>query len=153
MIGVIQRVSSAEIWAEGRKVSGIREGVVLLVGIATDDGPEDAAHLVQKTVNLRIFTDDQGHLNKSLLDINGQILVVSQFTLLGDTRKGRRPSFTEAAKPEYAEPLYRLIIQKFKEQGIVVQEGVFRALMEVKLINHGPVTLILNTREKKISRG
>jgi D-tyrosyl-tRNA(Tyr) deacylase len=153
MIGVIQRVSSAEIWAEGRKVSGIREGVVLLVGITTDDGPEDAAHLVQKTVNLRIFTDDQGHLNKSLLDINGQILVVSQFTLLGDTRKGRRPSFTEAARPEYAEPLYRLIIQKFKEQGIVVQEGVFRALMEVKLINHGPVTLILNTREKKMSRG
>jgi D-tyrosyl-tRNA(Tyr) deacylase len=152
MIGVIQRVSSAEIWVEGRKVSGIQEGVVLLVGIALDDGPEDAAHLVQKTANLRIFADEQGHLNKSLLEINGQLLVVSQFTLLGDTRKGRRPSFTEAARPEYAEPLYRRIIQMFKERGITVQEGVFRALMEVKLTNYGPVTLILNTREKKISR-
>ena len=148
MIGVIQRVISAEILVDGTRVSGVGKGILLLVGISIDDGPEDVAHLVNKTVNLRIFADEQGHLNRSVLDVNGEVLVVSQFTLLGDTRKGRRPSFTEAAKPEEAEPLYRLIIEKFREHSIHVEEGVFRAIMEVKLTNHGPVTLIIDTKEK-----
>ena len=149
MIGVIQRVSNAEVWVRGKRVSGIAGGVLLLVGIAREDGPEDVSYLVNKTVHLRIFGDEQGQLNKSLLDVNGGILVVSQFTLLGDTSKGRRPSFTDAAKPVQAKALYQRIIEKFKEYDIPVKEGVFRAIMEIKLTNQGPVTIIINTKDKK----
>jgi D-tyrosyl-tRNA(Tyr) deacylase len=128
MIGVIQRVSNAEVRVRGKWVSGIAGGVLLLVGIAREDGPEDISYLVNKTVHLRIFGDEQGHLNKSLLD---------------------RPSFTDAAKPAQAEALYQRIIEKFKEYDIPVKEGVFRAIMEIKLTNQGPVTIIINTKDKK----
>lgn len=148
MIGVIQRTSNAEVWVRGKRVSKIAGGILLLVGIARDDDLEDVSYLVNKTVHLRIFGDEQGHLNKSLLDVNGGILVVSQFTLLGDVSKGRRPSFTDAAKPAQAETLYQLIIKKFKEYDIPVKEGVFRAIMDVKLTNQGPVTIIINTKDK-----
>ena len=103
---------------------------------------------MNKTVHLRIFSDEKGNLNKSLLDVNGEILVVSQFTLLGDTRKGRRPSFTYAARAEEAEIIYRSLIEKLKAFQITVKEGVYREMMEIKLTNSGPVTLIINSKEK-----
>ncbi len=148
MTGLIQRVSRAEVWVNEKCISCIKKGILLLVGIATDDGPEDVAYLVNKTVHLRIFSDKKGNLNKSLLDVNGEILVVSQFTLLGDTRKGRRPSFTYAAPTEEAEIIYRSLIEKLKVFQIIVKEGVYGEMMEVKLTNNGPVTLIINSKEK-----
>jgi D-tyrosyl-tRNA(Tyr) deacylase len=153
MIGVIQRVSGAEVMVEGRRVSAIDEGILLLVGIADDDVPEDAVQLAEKTVDLRIFPDGQGRMNRSLRETGGAVLVVSQFTLLGDTRKGRRPSFTDAAKPGKAQPLYRAIIDRIRQQGIKAEGGVFGAVMEVKLTNNGPVTLIVNTRDKRTPKG
>jgi D-tyrosyl-tRNA(Tyr) deacylase len=149
MLGVIQRVSGAEVRAGGECVSRIGPGVLLLVGIRTDDGGKDAAFIADKTVNLRVFPDDEGNLNRSLLETGGEALVVSQFTLLGDTRKGRRPSFSDAAKPEQAEPLYRSLIAEISSRGVRVKEGRFRAMMEVRLVNSGPVTVIVDSKEKK----
>ena len=149
MIALIQRVSEAEIWVGGQSVASIKKGILLFVGVATDDGPEDVSHISGKTVNLRIFGDDRGHLNRSLLDVNGEILVVSQFTLLGDTKKGRRPSFTRAADPEKAEHLYRLLVTELQKYNIGVKEGKFRNMMEVKLSNSGPVTLIIDSKVNK----
>lgn len=151
MIGIIQRVSEASVRVDDRCISEINHGILLLVGIGRDDGQEDATYLVNKIVHLRIFSDEKGYLNKSLLDIDGEILIVSQFTLLGETRKGRRPSFSNAAPPDKAEPLYRKIIGGFKEFKIPVKEGVFRAIMDVKLTNSGPVTIIINSKDKKSS--
>ncbi len=150
MIGLIQRVSRAEVWVDNECISKIGEGLLLLAGIAQDDGMEDAAYLARKTANLRIFNDGKGNLNLSLLDTGGEVLVVSQFTLLGDTRKGRRPSFTEAAPPKEAEVLYRVLIDELKRQGITVKEGKFQAMMDVRLTNRGPVTIIIDSREKGI---
>jgi D-tyrosyl-tRNA(Tyr) deacylase len=148
MIGVIQRVSEAAVWVNNRCISGIKNGLLVFIGIAKEDDCGDIDYLVNKTVHLRIFSDEQGNLNKSLLDVQGELLVVSQFTLLGDTRKGRRPSFSHAAPPDIAEPLYRLIIDKFRGMHVNVKEGIFRAMMEVKLNNSGPVTLIIDSKEK-----
>ena len=149
MIGIIQRTTGSEVWVVNKCISNIGKGILLLAGIASDDTEEDARWLADKTVNLRLFSDDRGNLNLSLIDIGGEVLVVSQFTLLGDTKKGRRPSFSRAAGPEEAERLYRLLVAKLKSYKIEVKEGIFGAMMDVKLTNSGPVTLILNSRDKR----
>jgi D-tyrosyl-tRNA(Tyr) deacylase len=149
MIGLIQRTISSEVWIDNECVSSIGIGILLLAGIASDDTEEDARWLAGKTVNLRLFGDNEGNLNHSLLDIKGEILVVSQFTLLGDTRKGRRPSFTRAAQPQAAEDLYRVLINELRSYDVVVKEGRFGAMMDVKLTNSGPVTFIINSKEKR----
>jgi D-tyrosyl-tRNA(Tyr) deacylase len=149
MIGLIQRVSESEIWVGGRRISSIGNGILLFAGVAENDAPEDAVYIAGKTVNLRIFGDEKGQLNRSLLDVKGEVLVVSQFTLLGDTRKGRRPSFTRAAGPQNAEYLYRLLITELRKYNVGVKEGKFREIMEVKLSNSGPVTLIIDSKAYK----
>jgi len=148
MIGLVQRVKEAEVLVDSKQISSIGTGILLLAGIAAGDEIEDIRYIAQKTVNLRIFGDESGNLNRSIVDIGGEILVVSQFTLLGDTRKGRRPSFTDAAVPEIAESLYRDLIEELKTFQVPVLEGKFGAMMDVRLINSGPVTLILNSRDK-----
>lgn len=140
---VLQRAKNASVAVDGNIVGHIDYGVVLLVGITHDDHEEDAAYLADKIVNLRIFEDEEGKMNRSLLDVEGKILSVSQFTLYGDTRKGRRPSFINAAKPDKAEPLYNQFNQFLREKGVVVETGQFGAMMDVHLTNDGPVTLIL----------
>ncbi|PWA10743.1 D-tyrosyl-tRNA(Tyr) deacylase [Pueribacillus theae] len=140
---VLQRAKNASVAVGGNIVGKIDYGVVLLVGITHDDDVEDAAYLADKIVNLRIFEDEEGKMNRSLLDVEGKILSVSQFTLYGDTRKGRRPSFINAAKPDKAEPLYNQFNQLLREKGVVVETGQFGAMMDVHLTNDGPVTLIL----------
>lgn len=149
MIGLIQRVADAEVWVGSERISKIGKGILLLVGIGRDDDPKDCEYIAHKTMNLRIFSDEEGNLNRSLVDERGEILVVSQFTLLGDTRKGRRPSFSKAAAPDDALTLYRLLIEGLKKYGVAVAEGRFRAMMDVKLTNQGPVTLIIGSKEKK----
>ncbi len=153
MIALIQRVCSAQVRVEGKTISEIGPGMLLLLGIGHDDSQEDIEYIVRKTVHLRIFSDSQGNLNHSLLDTGGEILIVSQFTLLADTKKGRRPSFSDAAPPQIAEPLYRKTLETFRRYGISVGEGVFGAKMEVSLINDGPVTIIINSREQKLTQG
>jgi len=149
VIGLIQRVSEASVWVSSNLVSGIGHGILLLVGIAVDDDEHDCTYIAQKTVNLRIFGDEEGNLNRSLIDVKGELLVVSQFTLLADTRKGRRPSFSGAMAPEQATGLYKRLIDEFRKLQIPVKEGVFGAMMEVKLVNSGPVTLIINSADKR----
>jgi D-tyrosyl-tRNA(Tyr) deacylase len=140
---VAQRVKESTVSVEGQVVGKISRGLLVLLGIAHTDSVAEADYLVDKIINLRIFEDDQGKMNRSLLDTDGQMLVVSQFTLLGDCRKGRRPSFINAAPPEMAEALYDYFTQQARSKGIVVHTGRFRAMMEVQLINDGPVTLVL----------
>ena len=147
MIALIQRVCSVKVAVEGEVISEIGPGILLLLGIGHDDNQADIEYITRKTVYLRIFSDPQGNLNRSLIDTGGEILIVSQFTLLADTKKGRRPSFARAAPPAIAEPLYRMAIEKFRRYNIQVQEGCFGAMMEVSLINDGPVTIIVNSRE------
>lgn len=143
---VLQRVSSASVKIDGAVTGEIGSGLVLLLGIAKDDGPEDVAYVVNKCAGLRIFGDDQGKMNRSLLDVDGEVLAISQFTLFGDTRKGRRPSFESAAPAELAEPLYDLAVERLRERGIRVATGRFGAFMEVSLVNDGPVTLTVESR-------
>lgn len=146
MKAVIQRVSSADIKIAGQKTAKIGEGLVVLLGIADSDSPRMAEFLADKTANLRIFEDEAGKMNLSALDIGGAVLVVSNFTLIADAKKGRRPSFVEAARPETAEPLYELFARRIKEAGITdVQTGEFGADMLINISNNGPVTLILDT--------
>lgn len=140
---VIQRVKEASVIVEGRTVAEIGKGVLVFLGITHSDKEKNAEWTADKVVNLRIFEDDAGKMNLSVIDIKGQILVVSQFTLYGETEKGRRPSFTNAAKPEYANKLYRYFIQKLQEYPIIVKEGIFQARMEINLVNAGPVTFII----------
>ncbi len=149
MIGLLQRVCRAEVFIGEERIAGIEKGLLLLLGIGTEDGPEDIGYIVRKTADLRIFSDAGGNLNLSIRDVGGEVLVVSQFTLLGNTRKGRRPSFTAAAPPAVAEKLYTRFIKEMRSTGIPVQQGRFGAMMEVKLTNSGPVTLILNSRAQK----
>lgn len=133
---------------EGNVVGKISHGVVLLVGVTHDDTEEDVAYLASKVANLRIFEDDEGKMNHSLLDRSGEVLSVSQFTLYGDCRKGRRPSFTQAAKPEQAKQLYDRFNELLREQGLTVETGQFGAMMEVSFTNDGPVTFILDSKDR-----
>ncbi len=145
MKAVIQRVKESSVSVDGETISQIGPGLLVLLGVAQTDEESDASYLAEKTVNLRIFEDQNKKMNRSLKDTGGAMLVVSQFTLLGDCRKGRRPSFVYAAEPQKAETLYEYFIQKIREMGIQVETGQFRAMMDVSLINDGPVTLILES--------
>jgi D-aminoacyl-tRNA deacylase len=146
MRAVVQRVSEARVEVEGRVVGEIGPGLCVLLGVGRGDGDEDAAAIAEKITNLRVFADAAGHMNLSVRDVQGAVLVVSQFTLFGDTRRGRRPSFVEAAPPEEAHRLYRAFVDAVKATGLPVAEGVFRAMMRVSLVNDGPVTLWMDTK-------
>lgn len=143
MRALLQRVSRASVKVDGQVVSQIGKGLLILLGIGHGDGEEQAAFLAEKTANLRIFEDERGKSNLSVLDIGGEAIVVSQFTLYADARKGRRPSFTDAALPEAAEPLVEHFVKLLREQGVPTQTGKFRAHMEVEIHNNGPVTVWL----------
>ncbi len=148
MRAVLQRVTRAGVRVKGETVGEIGGGLVALVGVARDDTPEDARYLVEKTLSLRIFDDAEGRMNLSVLDAGGGLLVVSQFTLYGDTRKGRRPSWFDAAPPELAELLYELFVAEARRGGVSnVATGSFRSMMEVELVNDGPVTILLDSRK------
>lgn len=143
MKAVLQRVSHSSVSVEGREISSIGKGLLILVGIEKEDTAENAAVLCKKIANLRIFEDTEGKMNLSVLDILGEALVISQFTLMADTKKGNRPSFIDAAPPEMAEPLVSVFCQKLGEFGIPVQQGIFGAHMLIDLVNDGPVTILL----------
>jgi D-tyrosyl-tRNA(Tyr) deacylase len=140
---VVQRSKKAEVRVDGQVVGAIERGLVLLVGIHQADTPKVIRWMAEKIANLRIFEDAEGKMNRSVLDFGGQILSISQFTLYGDCSKGRRPNFMDAARPEQAEPLYELFNQALREQGLDVATGRFGAMMDVRLTNWGPVTLIV----------
>lgn len=140
-----QRVSEARVQVDGEVVASIEQGILALVGVARGDGPGDAAELARKLVGLRIFEDETGRMNRSLRESGGTLCVVSQFTLLGDARQGRRPSFSDAAPPEEAEPLLEALIAAARTEGVPVVCGRFRARMQVTLTNEGPVTILLDT--------
>jgi D-tyrosyl-tRNA(Tyr) deacylase len=144
---VIQRVSCASVSIEGKTVSSISKGLLVLLGVGENDDNSDAVYLAEKTVGLRIFEDDEGKMNLSVSDISGEILVISQFTLYGDCRKGRRPSFIDAARPEKAIPLYEAYLSALANTGLKVGTGVFQADMKVELINDGPVTILLDSKK------
>jgi len=145
MIAVVQRVKQSEVTVAGKSTGCIDQGLMVLLGVGHNDQKNNADYLAEKIVHLRIFEDDAGKMNRSLLDVNGKMLVVSQFTLLGDCRKGRRPSFINAAPPDLAKDLYLYFIDCVKKLGIETQTGIFGAMMDVSLINHGPVTMILES--------
>ncbi len=147
MRAVIQRVKSAKVCVDGRVTGKIGKGLLVLLGVGKGDGEGDLSFLTSKIPELRIFEDASGKFNLSLREIGGEMLVVSQFTLYGDCRKGRRPSFTDAEDPTQAKNLYERFISKLKEQGIPIQTGEFQARMEVHLINDGPVTLLLDSKQ------
>jgi len=148
MKALVQRVSSACVRVGGETVGAIGRGLCVLVGVAAGDSGEDVDYLVNKLVNLRIFTDETGKFNLSVADIAGQMLLVSQFTLIADTRKGRRPSFTGAAPPEEAEAMFENFVQACRRSGVETQTGRFKAMMLVKINNDGPVTIMLDSRER-----
>lgn len=145
MRALVQRVSRASVSVDAKMISEIRRGLLVLLGIREGDGEDNAAKLARKVVNLRIFPDSNGKMNVSLRDIAGEMLVVSQFTLYGDTTGGNRPSYSAAARPEAAKPLYDLFVQFCKDQQVTVATGVFQAHMDVALVNDGPVTLICHS--------
>jgi D-aminoacyl-tRNA deacylase len=147
MRAVIQRVKSAQVIVNEKIIGSIGFGLLVLLGISREDNRDDADYLVEKTSNLRIFDDQDGKMNRSLLDVGGEMLIVSQFTLSADCRKGRRPSFTAAAEPAEAKKLYQYFIERVKEKGITVATGEFQALMEVGLINNGPVTILMDSKK------
>lgn len=146
MKAVIQRVDRASVSVDGNEVSRIGGGLLVLLGVEKGDSEKDADFLLDKITHLRIFEDGEGKMNLSLLDISGELLVVSQFTLLADCRKGRRPSFTDAAEPEAATRLYEYMLVKAKEKVSKVGQGQFQAMMKVGLVNNGPVTILLDSR-------
>jgi D-tyrosyl-tRNA(Tyr) deacylase len=148
MRAVVQRVSRAAVAVEGKPVAEIGCGMLVLLGVEKGDLESDARYLLEKTVGLRIFEDDEGKMNRCLADMDGSLLVVSQFTLLGDVRKGRRPSFVDAEEPGRARQLYELFITLAREAGIPVSGGVFQAMMDVSLVNDGPVTLIMDSKKR-----
>lgn len=147
MKAVIQRVTSASVEVGGKIVGQIGSGLVVLVGVAKGDGESDGRYLVEKIRTIRIFSDDQGKMNRSLVDVGGSVLLVSQFTLLGRTVNGRRPSFDEAAPPDQAKRLYEQVATDLRAQGTTVETGVFAAHMKVALLNDGPVTFVVDSRE------
>jgi len=144
---VIQRVTRASVTVEGRVTGEIGAGLLVLLGVSRTDNPESAAYLAEKIANLRIFSDEAGKMNLSLLDVGGSALLVSQFTLYGDTRGGRRPSYIQAAPPEQASLLYQEFVRSIRSLGVPVQTGVFQAHMQVELVNDGPVTILLDSEK------
>ena len=148
MIAVLQRVSKAKVTVDKRVTGEIGPGLAILLGVHQDDSEEDSNFLVEKTASLRIFSDNNGRMNRSIIDTGGSALVVSQFTLVGDWRKGRRPSYVHAAAPEKAERLYEHFSDGLRDADIQVENGVFGAMMDVNLVNNGPVTFVLDSRAK-----
>ncbi|MCU0553521.1 MAG: D-aminoacyl-tRNA deacylase [Syntrophales bacterium] len=146
MKAVIQRVESASVSVEGSEISRIGAGLLVLLGVEKGDSEKDADFLLDKIIHLRIFEDGEGKMNRSLADVSGELLVVSQFTLLADCRKGRRPSFTDAADPAQATALYEYMLSRAKEKVARVGEGRFQTTMKVELVNSGPVTILLDSR-------
>ncbi len=146
MRAVVQRVGHSEVKVNGEQVGAIDSGLLVLLGVAPEDSTKDVQYLAKKITNLRIFEDDAGKMNLSLSETGGQMLVVSQFTLYGDCRKGRRPSFTGAAPPDKADALYLEFVEEVKNMGIVTETGEFGAMMDVSLVNKGPVTLIVESK-------
>lgn len=147
MRAVVQRVSRASVTVEGRIIGEIERGLLILLGVSTDDDAADADYLVDKIVNLRVFEDDDGKMNRSLAEIDGEMLVVSQFTLYGDTRRGRRPSFIRAASGDDARNLYEYFVTRSSDAVRKVGTGAFGAMMDVELVNDGPVTIILDSEK------
>lgn len=148
MKALLQRVTKASVGVEGDVAGQIGAGLAVLVGVASGDTEKDAQYLAQKTVNLRIFPDNAGKFSLSVLDVRGELLAVSQFTLMSDTRKGRRPSFTGAAEPVLAEQLFERFVQEVRDTGLKVETGRFQAHMKVEIHNDGPVTILLDSRDK-----
>ncbi|HZR10329.1 MAG TPA: D-aminoacyl-tRNA deacylase [Myxococcales bacterium] len=147
MRAVVQRVSAASVLVEGKSTGEISAGLCVLVGVGQGDSGEDARWLADKVVDLRIFEDEQGKMNRSVLEVGGGVLAISQFTLFGDARKGTRPGFVDAARPEIAQPLYARFCDQVRARGVRVGEGVFRATMQVRIVNEGPVTLLLDSKK------
>lgn len=152
MRAVVQRVASAQVLVDGETVAAIGPGLCVLLGVARNDGEQDADRLAGRIARLRIFENDEGRFDRSLLDVAGEALVVSQFTLIADTAKGNRPSFTDAAPPEHAEPLYERFCAALRDLGVPVQTGVFGARMEISLANDGPVTIVLDAGPSETAR-
>lgn len=148
MRAVIQRVERASVSVEGEIRGQIGAGLLVLIGVEEGDGDADFRYIADKAPNLRVFEDEQGKMNRSLLDVGGEVLAVSQFTLLGDARGGRRPSFITAARPETADPMYERLVADWRARGIRVETGVFGAHMKVSLVNDGPVTILLDSRRR-----
>lgn len=146
---VVQKATRGKVTVEGRVTGEIGQGLVLLVGFTHNDTADDLKWMVDKIIHLRIFEDEEGKMNRSLLDVGGKILSVSQFTLYADARKGRRPGFTDAARPEVATPLYEQFNELLRAQGVQVETGIFGASMEVELVNEGPVTILLDSDFRK----
>ena len=144
---VVQRVSEAEVRTDGTVVGAIGPGLAVLLGVGRGDSETDAAYLAEKVLSLRVFPDADGQMNRSVLDVRGALLVVSQFTLFGDVRKGRRPSYSDAAPPEEARRLYERFVEHLEPSGLPVARGVFGAMMDVALVNQGPVTILLDSRK------
>ena len=143
---VLQRTGPASVKVDDQLTGSIEKGYVLLVGITHDDTEEDARYLAKKVVNLRLWEDDAGKMNRSLIETTGQVLSISQFTLYAETKKGRRPSFIDAARPELAKPLWEFFNEQLEAEGIHVETGVFGAMMDVELVNDGPVTIIIDSK-------
>jgi len=148
MKALLQRVTTASVSLGNEEVGRIGRGLVVFLGVASGDTEKDAQYLAQKIANLRIFSDEEGKFNLSALDINGELLLVSQFTLLADTRKGRRPSFIEAAPPAQAEELFEYFVEQTRATGLKVETGRFQQYMQVEIHNDGPVTILLDSKEK-----
>jgi D-tyrosyl-tRNA(Tyr) deacylase len=147
MRAVVQRVTEASVAVDGVRVASIGRGLLVLVGVGRDDGAADVEWIAEKIAPLRIFADEAGQMNLSVQDVKGELLLVSQFTLHGDCRRGRRPSYSDAARPEDAQLLYEDLLARLKTMGLPVQAGVFRAMMQVALVNDGPVTLLLDSKK------
>ncbi len=148
MRAVIQRVGRASVSIDGQRVSSIGGGLVVFLGVHASDGTGELQWMADKIIHLRIFEDHEGKMNRSLLDLGKEMLIVSQFTLYGDCRKGRRPGFSQAAPPTHAEPVYRQFIDEIRKRGISVAAGRFQATMEVELVNDGPVTLLIDSEKR-----
>lgn len=146
MIALLQRVTQASVTIDGKVNGKIGNGLVILLGIKNGDTPEDVKYLAEKCINLRIFEDEAGKMNRSAREVSGEFLVISQFTLYGDTRKGRRPSFIDAAAPEISGPLYESFVTELRKQGMTVATGIFGAYMQVEIHNDGPVTVIVKSK-------
>ncbi len=148
MRAVVQRVTGAKVSTEGEVIGKIQKGFMVLLGVGEDDNEDDIKYIADKIIGLRVFEDDNGKMNLSLQEVGGEVLLISQFTLYGDCRKGRRPSFDKAGKPEKARELYEKTIQYFRDKGVPIECGSFGADMQVELVNDGPVTLLLESKKQ-----